>query len=78
MKAEKKKGDSRRRFYLQALYDNPLQIDFAAAGKRRTAIFVEISDSDRSADPLIGLFYTQCMQELIHMTAQRILPWKRR
>ena len=39
-------------------------IDFAKVGTRKTAIFVEVSDSDRSMDPLVNVFFTQAMNEL--------------
>lgn len=39
-------------------------IDFADIGKRPTALFVEVSDTDRSMDILVNLFYTQLMNEL--------------
>lgn len=33
-------------------------------GKEKTAIFVSASDTDRSLDSLVNIFYTQCMNEL--------------
>ena len=39
-------------------------IDFTDIGKRPTALFVEVSDTDRSMDILVNLFYTQLMNEL--------------
>lgn len=39
-------------------------IDFPSLGKKKTAIFVEVSDTDRSMDALVNLFYTQLMNSL--------------
>lgn len=39
-------------------------LDLASIGQRKTAVFVEVSDSDRSMDTLINLFFTQAMNEL--------------
>ena len=39
-------------------------LDFTKIGTEKTAIFVEVSDSDRSMDTLVNLFYTQLMNIL--------------
>ena len=39
-------------------------IDFASIGKRKTALFVTVSDTDRSLDGLVNIFFTQAMNEL--------------
>lgn len=39
-------------------------IDFTELGKKKTIIFVEISDSDRSMDTLVNLFYSQLVNTL--------------
>lgn len=39
-------------------------IDFAAIGQEKTAVFVTVSDTDRSMDSLVNLFFTQAMQSL--------------
>lgn len=39
-------------------------IDFKDIGKRKTAVFVTVSDTDRSMDDLANLFFTQAMQAL--------------
>ncbi len=38
--------------------------DFTTIGKEKTAVFVEVSDTDRSMDTLVNLFYTQMMNRL--------------
>ena len=48
----------------KVLYDNPCKIDFSAFGKRKTALFLTISDTDRSLDKLAGAFMTQALQQL--------------
>ena len=40
------------------------EIDFKSIGQRKTAVFVEVSDSDRSMDRLVNLFFTQAMNQL--------------
>ncbi len=39
-------------------------IDFEALGKTKTAIFVTVSDNDRSMDVFANMFFTQAMQAL--------------
>lgn len=48
----------------RALYLNPNQIDIPSLGRTRTALFLTISDTDRSMDKLANLFYTQALQVL--------------
>lgn len=40
------------------------QINLPSIGKRKTVVFVEVSDSDRSMDMLINMFFTQAMNQL--------------
>ena len=40
-------------------------IDIPSIGQKKTAVFVVISDTDRSLDPLANLFFTQAMNELV-------------
>jgi type IV secretion system protein VirD4 len=46
------------------MYNNPNTVDFKELGKRKTAVFLNISDTDRSVDKLANLFYTQALSEL--------------
>ena len=39
-------------------------LDFVKAAQEKTAIFLTVSDSDRSMDPLANMFFTQAMNEL--------------
>lgn len=39
-------------------------VDIASIGRRKTALFVVVSDTDRSLDSLANLFFTQTMNEL--------------
>ena len=50
---------------VQALFQNPNQIDFAAISQEPTAVFVHVSDCDFSLQNLTSLFYTQALQMLI-------------
>lgn len=45
-----------------ALYTRNDRIDFAALGREKTAVFLTISDTDRSMDRMVNLFYTQAIQ----------------
>ena len=40
------------------------EIDLASIGQKKTVVFVEVSDSDRSMDMLINMFFTQAMNQL--------------
>lgn len=39
-------------------------VDITSIGKRKTALFVVVSDTDRSLDFLVNIFFTQAMNEL--------------
>ena len=47
------------------LYTRACQVDFARLGHERCALFVTVSDIDRSIDPLTSLFVTQAFTTLI-------------
>lgn len=42
------------------------ELDIASIGHKRTAIFVTVSDTDRSMDDLANIFFTQAMNELCY------------
>lgn len=42
------------------------EVDIPSIGKRKTALFVVVSDTDRSMDALANLFFTQAMNELCY------------
>src|SRR5699024_750100 len=46
------------------MYTTDHRIDFSNIGEKKTAVFLSISDMDRSLDKLIDVFYTQAFQEL--------------
>lgn len=48
----------------RALISNPQRIDFRALGRKKTAVFLTVSDTDRSMDRLAGLFYSQALHTL--------------
>ncbi len=56
------------------LYDTPEinellgsdTINIASVGDRKTALFVVVSDTDRSMDGLVNIFFSQMMNELCH------------
>ena len=39
-------------------------MDYTELGRKKTAVFVEVSDTDRSMDALVNLFYTVIMNQL--------------
>lgn len=47
------------------------QVDLSSFLKRKTVLFINISDSDRSQDPLVNLFYTQAFQFLMSAADKR-------
>ena len=49
---------------VQQLFTCEKKVDFREMGKRKTALFLTISDTDRSMDDFINLFYTQAFHEL--------------
>jgi len=48
-----------------AMYKRKPQVDFSAFGERKIALFLTVSDTDRSMDRLVDLFWTQALQGLI-------------
>ena len=46
------------------MYTRPDKVDFAALGCEKTAVFLGISDTDRSSDRLVNLFYAQALHAL--------------
>lgn len=53
-----------------ALYEKPDRIDFSQLTKQKTAIFLTISDMDRSVDKLANAFMTQALQQLCRIADQ--------
>lgn len=49
----------------EKMFLNPRQLDFAEVSRRKTAVFVKVSDCDFSLASLTSLFYTQALQTLI-------------
>lgn len=43
---------------------NPDRVDIRAMGREKTALFLNVSDTDRSMDKLVNVFYTQALQML--------------
>ena len=48
-----------------AMFTKAEQVDFAELGRRKIALFVNVSDTDRSHDRLVNMLYTQALHELI-------------
>lgn len=47
------------------LYQLEERVDFGALGRERTAVFLTISDTDRSMDKIANVFYTQALCSLM-------------
>ena len=47
------------------------EMDLRSIGQKKTAVFVEVSDTDRSKDTAINLFYTQAMDQLCRYADSR-------
>ncbi len=47
------------------IYSNTEQVNLAEIGNQKTAVFLTVSDCDRSLDDLVSLFYKQCFNALI-------------
>lgn len=56
-----------------ALCRQKKRVNFAALGREKTAVFLTVSDTDRSMDRLVNLFYTQALQSLCR-SADRDYP----
>lgn len=46
------------------MYTRKNRVDFRTLGREKTALFLTISDTDRSMDRLVSLFYTQALHQL--------------
>lgn len=49
------------------------EIDLPSIGQKKTVVFVEVSDSDRSMDILINMFFTQAMNQLCTYADEKCL-----
>ncbi len=45
----------------------PTRFNFEDIGRKKTAVFLNVSDSDRSLDALVNIFYTQAFQSLMRL-----------
>ena len=54
----------------KAMFHNPDKIDIARLGREKTAVFLGISDTDRSSDKLANLFYSQALHVLCNEADQ--------
>ena len=50
---------------MDRLYNRSERIDFTSLGRTKTALFINVSDVDRSMDQLVNMIYTQALQALI-------------
>lgn len=53
------------------MFSNRRQVSFESIGTRKTAVFLTVSDTDRSNDRLVNLFYAQAFQQLVAMADRR-------
>lgn len=52
---------------ISELYSMNRMLSFEDLGKHRTVLFLTISDTDRTRETLVNLFYTQALQELVRV-----------
>ncbi len=50
----------------KALFHNPNRMHLKELGRQKTAVFLTVSDTDRSMDSLVNLFYTQAFHTLCY------------
>ncbi len=55
---------------METMFTRTERICIADIGRRKTAVFVNVSDTDRSLDRMASLFYTQVLQELCNQADQ--------
>lgn len=48
----------------RTIFENPDSFDISSLGKEKTALFLNVSDTDRTFDQLANIFYTQALQIL--------------
>lgn len=48
----------------QKMFTDKKQVNFRTLGAKKVALFLNVSDSDRSADKLVNLLYSQALHEL--------------
>lgn len=56
---------------MKRMFTRKPQVDMGAFLRGKTALFLSVSDSDRSQDFLVNLFYTQALQYLMSAADQR-------
>lgn len=62
---------------LKVMFDGKSTLDFADIGRKKTVLFVNISDVDRSMDQVVDVFYQQMFQRLVQEAdgrPEKILP----
>ena len=55
----------------RTIFENPNSFDISTLGKEKTALFLNVSDTDRTFDRLANVFYTQALQILCSMADSR-------
>lgn len=48
----------------RTVFENPKSFDISTLGKEKTVLFLNVSDTDRTFDKLVNIFYTQALQVL--------------
>lgn len=48
----------------KTIFENPKSFDLSSLGKKKTVLFLNVSDTDRTFDKLVNIFYTQALQVL--------------
>lgn len=48
----------------RTIFENPKSFDISVLGRKKTVLFLNVSDTDRTFDQLVNIFYTQSLQVL--------------
>ena len=48
----------------RTIFENPKSFDISSLGREKTVLFLKVSDTDRTFDNLVNVFYTQALQIL--------------
>ncbi len=48
----------------RTIFENPKSFDISSLGREKTVLFLNVSDTDRTFDNLVNVFYTQALQIL--------------
>ena len=56
---------------VENMMTNPDKVDLKVIGREKTAVFLNVDDTDRSMDKFVNIFYTQALQMLVEEADSR-------